>query len=141
MSGASANTTTYSRVSIKAIRLDKFSDVNTNGASWDPLGGRPDIFLKLEENDFKTRKETFTNVFSDTPLTWRLSQPYVMNNFMSALTISFYDEDELGQDDYMGTVVFVPAQYKAGATQYPTSVTLNSIYQPSVRVTLELQWQ
>lgn len=134
----------YTRVSITAVRLESFSSSAPNGGSWDPLGGRPDIYMTLKEGNIISKRTTFPNVYPGTQLTWQLKQPLLVTNLSSAITIAFYDEEEglnVGNDDYMGSVIFSPYLYKTGLNKYPSTLTLISNSSPLVKVAIELNWQ
>jgi hypothetical protein len=139
---ASTPAVSYSKVSITSVRLNDFPPKQASGLSWDPLGGKPDIYCTLKIDDVVTRLQTNDNISIGDPLIWGLAKPYTITNLMSAVTIAFYDQDgDLSNDDYMGRVVLVPARYRAEYPKYPTTVTLVSQYAPYVKVTLGLRWE
>lgn len=139
---ASVSAVSYSKVSITSVRLDDFPPKPASGSSWDPLGGKPDIYCTLKVNDLVSRLQTNHNTTLGSPLIWGLAKPYTMTNLTSAVTVAFYDEDgDLSNDDYMGCVVLVPAKYRTTYPKYPTTVTLISQYAPYVKVTLGLHWE
>ena len=145
LTALASSSLTYNKVSITAISLDDFSSKKPDGFSWDPLGGNPDIYLAIKEANGPTiTKSTYNNVQRGTKITWTFSQPYLMSSLTNSLKIHFYDEENglnVGSDDYMGGVLFMPSQYRTGSSKpYPTSVTLFSTSSPSVKVTIWLRW-
>ncbi len=139
---ASTSAISYSKVSIVSVRLDDFPPKQPSGLSWDPLGGKPDIYCTIKANEITTRREKYENTSVGSPLFWVLPKPILMNNLMIAVTVSFYDEDgDLSNDDYMGSVVMVPATYRSTYPKYPSSVTVMSTSAPYVKVTLGLRWE
>jgi hypothetical protein len=145
LTALSENSITYSRVAITSIKLVRYSQKKPDGLSWDPLGGKPDIYLRIREGSgpFIT-KETYNNVQDGVQLTWLFSQPFQMSSLSNTLTIAFYDEESglnVGNDDFMGSVVFSPARYKSGTSNpYPSQITLFSTSTPSVSATVSLKW-
>jgi hypothetical protein len=127
----------YTSVTISKVTIIDFAHKKSNGLSWDPFGGRPDIYFKIGEDGFKRQIKKDVDI-GTTPV-WILQSPYVMNNIYSDVNILFYDADQEGLnisgDDYMGSVNFSPMNFKG-----QDKVIINSTENPKINIQLDLIW-
>lgn len=106
----------YTSVTVKAVTLLDFPSKQPNGFSWDPLGGKPDIYFMFPD---KIKRILRKDVPLNTSVTWELKQSYVIQNLQSFQTLTFYDEDDgvnVGKDDLIGQVSFNPNDYLGQAS-------------------------
>lgn len=106
----------------------------SDGFSWDPLGGNPDIYFKIGQNDIK--RIVKQNASTTEPTFWDLQRPYTINNLNQQVEIYFYDEDEMGKDDFIGSVTFNPISHKG-----ISYVTLEGGGNRYMKVTLTVEWK
>ena len=126
--------TTKSSVTISAVKLVEFPSKQPSGFSWDPLGGKPDIYFTIGKGGMKRR--LIENATA--PVEWQLQQPFTSSNLAQPIEITFYDKDDEGlnasKDDLIGTVQFVPSSYPA----FPSFVVLSGT---GMVVQLNITWK
>jgi hypothetical protein len=146
----------HSKYKIKKIVIRNLPIHQSNGFTWDPLNGAPDVYFTLSTTDqpqsilFKScvaaNLDPLTNVNHSLgeqfPQINILPQDFfTFNDMNKMLLFKFYDKDVQGlnisQDDFMGLVVFNPKIYVNEPNKYPDWVLLKN---ENIDIKLELEW-
>ena|SRR6218665_2453356 len=100
-----------------------FSD--SQGSAWDPFGGKPDVFFKIEGaasavlyDGTGERRDDVSQ--SDLPLSWNFLKAYEIDNLEATHFVTIYDYDPIGDNDKIGHVGFTMNAHKSG---YPRKIT------------------
>jgi PKD repeat protein len=134
-------------VRITSVRITSIPLVDpTCNCAWDNNNG-PDVYYELTETSNNVLVSTIANPFnnvvaSDLPITWNLSTPYQINDFLRYYRLQVYDKDTndtpSSNDDFINGFLFNFNEFITSG--YPSSILLES---PShnLKVVLNLQWQ
>ena len=118
-------------VKITGLELHSFPAAPSSGA-WD-VAGKPDIYFTID-NDIRNTtyytSSTKLNVNnSDCPLTWYTNCVITNISDVTCLTIRFYDEDDILEDEYMAGALWYPASesnnYGSKFNWYNSSIPLD----------------
>lgn len=129
-------TTTYTQVKITSLTLRKFPAAPSSG-SWDLLG-KPDVYFKIMDGNRTTTyytsdvKEDVTN--DDCPLAYTVN--YTLYNLSATYNISFYDRDNIDDDELMVGCVWTPSSQNNDHSWYYNWINTDS----DISFTLYLSW-
>lgn len=129
--------TNFKILSVKVTAMP-FLDPSSN-TTWDPSGGAPDVFFKMETVNntviYDGSNSKVNDVASsDLPLAWSFVNAYAITNLSVTHYVTLYDYDTLDPNDQIGYVGFTMQDHKSG---YPKTVTKSS---GNVTVTITGEW-
>ena len=133
MSSCSSKT---SVVQLKQITVEQIPDELPNGQHWDPLGGRPDIYVLIQqEKKAMYRSELFENVSGKNTYHFQGKLPMFLTLTEQPMRVDLFDADELSADEWMGGFDLDAKKIK-GKESYVWLSESNG-----VRFALELDWK
>ena len=122
-------------VEITKLVLSEFPAAPSSG-SWD-FAGKPDIYFTIVDNSNNVlfKSTTIMNINNEAlPQTYTVN--YILNNLNQRVSIEFWDEDEIDNDESMGGLYFTPADY---SSNHRTTERLYN-YNAHLDFTLYLRW-
>lgn len=129
------------KVRITNVIITNFPFVDGNGTSWDLFSG-PDVFFNFVNQSntvlfsgVSLKKMDVTS--SMLPLSYTLTTPHEISDFVTAQYLDLWDYDSPDPDDFINYVGFQMSNYTSGANPYPTSVSLT---QNGITFTMNLTW-
>lgn len=127
------------KIFITKVDVTKFPATETSGAGWD-LSSGPDIYPVISEGSTKLwEAETYyTDANSTLVYTFTPKTAITITKLSETHSISLYDYDDIGGDDYMGGITFTPYSDTNGfpATRVLSCSNCNTSY----KIYLEYQW-
>lgn len=101
---------------VKKWTVKAFPSTN-NGASWDFLGDRPDIFIQVnQEGVFKYATDYYTDAINTQVYSWN---DYVLfDDVDDVYTISLYDHDDITAHQVMSSISFKVKDQQTTASQF-----------------------
>ena len=134
--GGGGSTTTYTQVKITSIILRKFPAAPSSG-SWDLLG-KPDVYFKIMDGNRTTTyytSEVMEDISNDDlPITYNIN--YTLYNLQQTYNISFYDRDNIDDDELMVGCVWTPSTQNDNYNWYYHWIN----YDSDISFTLYLSW-
>jgi hypothetical protein len=107
-------------VACTSLTLNVFP-LSDNGQNWDVTGtGLPDIVIQVSQGNTLVWESSVSNDVFSGPITFPAAIEF--NNPKTAYTISVFDYDSSGNNDFMGAITFTP--YNAGQ-KFPETLNLN----------------
>lgn len=115
-----------SKIQVTRLEVSTLPALDLNGSTWDPLGGKPDVYLKIVDQSSNvviytsgTVQDHNLNlgVYSDMS-----SSNILMNHPTGKYTVEAWDYDDLDADDFMGGIEFTP--YHEGE-RFPSQINLS----------------
>ena len=128
--------TTYTQVKITSLILREFPAAPSSGA-WD-FAGKPDVYFKIMDGNRTTTyytsdvKEDVSN--DDCPLTYNVN--YTLYNLTATYNISFYDKDNIDDDELMVGCQWTPSTQNNNHSWYYNWINSSS----NINFTLYLSW-
>lgn len=129
----------YTNFKILSVKVTAMPFLDGNNTTWDPSGGAPDVFFKMETanntvlyDGSSSRVNDVNN--SDLPLGWSFVNAYQITNLTVTHYVTLYDYDTLDPNDLIGYVGFSMQDHKNG---YPKTITKTS---GSLTVSINGEW-
>jgi hypothetical protein len=123
-------------VQLKQITVEQIPDELPNGQHWDPLGGRPDIYVLVQQDKKGLyRSELFENVSGKNTYHFQSNLPMFLTLTEQPMRVDLFDADELSADEWMGGFDLDAKKIK-GKDSYVWLSESNG-----VRIALELDWK
>jgi hypothetical protein len=117
---------TPTKIQITKIVAKTLPPFDTDGSTWDPAGGKPDVYFQI--NDLTSSNVVFVSNYSSninptSELSLDLSgSNLLLNSPLNKYSIVAWDHDDLDSDDFMGGIQFIP--YHKGE-KFPKIIQLN----------------
>lgn len=129
----------YTNFKILSVKVTAMPFLDANNTTWDPSGGAPDVFFKMETaNNTVLYDGTSSRIndvaSSDLPLAWNFVNAYQITNLSVTHFVTLYDYDTLDPNDLIGYVGFSMQDHKSG---YPKTITKSS---GSVTISITGEW-
>jgi len=129
---------TPSKIRISKIKITKFPSYN-NGSDWDTWSAGPDIYVTIYKGTTLIHKQP--TMYEDADAT----QDYIytpsgdidLTDPTAKYTISLYDYDSLGDDDFMGGIYFYPYSSTGG---FPSTINVNAGGDVSFELNVSYVW-
>lgn len=129
----------YTNFKILSVKITAMPFLDASNTTWDPSGGAPDVFFKMETANntvlYDGSSSRVNDVgSSDLPLGWSLVNAYQITNLTVTHYVTLYDYDTLDPNDLIGYVGFSMQDHKDG---YPKTITKTS---GSITVSITGEW-
>lgn len=117
---------TPSKMQVTRIEVTTLPAFDTDGSNWDPLGGKPDVYMRIIDKSSNTvvyESATLYNYNYNGGIYSNLSNSNVLlNHPTTRYNVEAWDHDDADPDDYMGSIEFTP--YIKGE-KFPPQVTMS----------------
>lgn len=115
---------TPSKIRISKIKITKFPSYN-NGSDWDTWSAGPDIYVTIYKGTTLIHEQPtmYEDADATQDYTYKPSGDIDLTDPTAKYTISLYDYDNLGDDDFMGGIYFYPYSSTGG---FPTTLYLDA---------------
>lgn len=126
----------FTSLTVNTIQVTSYP-LTTNGNSWDPSGGSPDIYFTINQGTVPDISQFVSDTMDDVSASSFLFSagfPYTVDNLDSAWTVAIWDNDDLDPDDFMGGATFTPRVFEKNAAP---SITL---FGGAMEVNLNVTW-
>lgn len=90
-------------VQLTQVNVEKVPDEIPNGQHWDPLGGKADIYMLIQQDKKSLyRSEVYENVSSKNTYIFKNNLPLFLTLTEQTIRVDLFDADELSADEWMG---------------------------------------
>lgn len=129
----------YTNFKILSVKVTAMPFLDGSNTTWDPSGGAPDVFFKMETANntilYDGSSSRVNDVSSsDLPLGWSFVNAYQITNLTVTHYVTLYDYDTLDPNDLIGYVGFSMQDHKDG---YPKTIVKSS---GSITVSITGEW-
>lgn len=129
----------YTNFKILSVKVTAIPFTDGSNSAWDPSGGAPDVFFKMETANNTVIYDGTSSRYSDMtisnlPLNWSFVSAYIINNLTVTHYVTLYDYDTLDPNDPIGYIGFSMQDHKDG---YPKTITKSS---GSITVSITGEW-
>lgn len=129
----------YTNFKVLSVKVSAIPFVDGTNSSWDPAGGAPDVFFKMETANNTVLYDGSSSRYNDVvaanlPLEWSFVNAYQITNLSVTHYVTLYDYDTLDPNDLIGYVGFSMQDHKDG---YPKTITKTS---GSITISINGEW-